>query len=173
MKLMTLSAAALVALTTFTLDASAEGRLGGWRQNWAGGVTGGSVHNWTGPNGGTATGVRGGWTNGDGDGVFGSRGCVSGAAGQGCRAGVTTFDNGTVNHQSGFVAQGANGGSATSRGGFTRNADGTSAGARATDIIGPNGGSYAGQTTWDSQTGVTHTATCMDAYGKTVPCPTR
>ncbi|MGF1623844.1 MAG: hypothetical protein ACFCVH_03085 [Alphaproteobacteria bacterium] len=159
MRLSMLSAAALLAVSTLTLEAHAEGRLSGWRQN--------------GPDGGWATGLRGGVSDGNGAGAFGSVGCAAGPAGRACRAGATTVDgNGTVNHRSGFVAQGANGGSASSQGGFVRNPDGTWAGGRSTDLTGANG-SYAGQTTWSSQTGVTHIATCLDPYGKTIPCPTR
>lgn len=166
---------AVLALSAASIDV-AEARGGGrfLRENAAGGVTAGAWHNRVGPNGGAAVGGRGIVTDGAGNGVLGSAGCAEGAAGAGCRAGKTTFDaEGNVTHRSGAAFEGANGGTATTEGGFTRNADGTYAGGRETNATGPAGNSYAASTSWSSESGRSRTVTCTDSSGAVVACPTR
>jgi hypothetical protein len=170
-----LATLAMVLASAFAVEnASAEGRLHGWRSNAAGGVTAGGVHNVTGPLGGQRAGARGIITDGQGNGAAGGVNCARGAAGQACRAGATTWNaDGSVNHQSGATVQGANGGSATTQGGFTRNADGAVSGGRNTTATGAQGNTYSGETTYNSADGVSHTATCTDPSGAVIACPTR
>ncbi|MEZ5668635.1 MAG: hypothetical protein R3F55_14575 [Alphaproteobacteria bacterium] len=173
MKVAAFTAALFVAMTATAFDAQADGRLSGWRQNGAGGISAGTIHNWTGPNGGQLFGGRGFATDGQGGGVFGSRGCATGNGGWACRAGGTAFDgNGNVTHGSGFAAQGPNGGWIASQGGFTRNAAGGWAGGRTTTLSGANG-SYVGSSSYSSDGGYVHTGTCYDVAGNVVACPRR
>ncbi len=170
-----LSAVATLAIAAFTIDvADAKGRARGARPNAAGGITAGGVHNTVGPNGAASFGARGLVTDGSGSGVAGSANCAAGAAGQACRAGSTAFaSDGSVVRKGGATVEGANGGSASTTSGFTRNADGAYSGGRATQATGAAGNTYSGQTTYDSATGVTRSATCADASGAAIACPTR
>ena len=86
------------------------------------------------------------------------------------RAGQTTRSaDGTISHQSGFAAQGAGGGSVQSSGGLTRSAAGVNQ-SRATTATAANGNTYSGSTSYDPQTGLSHTATCTDAAGNAIAC---
>lgn len=162
-----IAAVALLAVGAFSIpEASAQGRIRGARVNNAGGVTAGQAYNT-----GQRAGARGVITDGQGNGAAGSASCAAGAAGRACRAGVTTRTaDGAVNHQSGAVVEGANGGTAATQGGFTRNADGTYSGGRTTSASGDRG-SYNAETSYDSETGVTRTVTCTDPAGAAVACP--
>lgn len=174
MKSWFMAATAALALTAFSIDAASAERLRGARQNAAGGVTAGSVHNTQGPNGGRSIGRRGLITDGEGNGVARSANCASGGAGRACRAGYTTRTaDGAVNHQSGAAFEGANGGSGSTQGGFSRNADGTYSGDRSTSATGAQGNSYNADTTYDSETGVSRSVSCTDASGAAISCPTR
>lgn len=174
MKSWFMAAAATLALTAFSIDSADAGRLRGARQNAAGGVTAGAVHNTQGPNGGRSVGGRGVITDGQGNGAAGSANCASGAAGRACRAGYTTRSaDGAVTHQSGAAFEGANGGSGSTQGGFTRNADGTYSGGRTTSATGAQGNSYNADTAYDSETGVSRSVSCTDASGAAISCPTR
>lgn len=174
MKRFALAAAALLAAATLTVGAAdAQGRARGARQNAAGGITAGQVHNNVGPNGGQRVGGRGVVTDGQGNAAAGAANCAAGAAGRACRAGaVTRSADGTVTRQGGAAVEGANGGSASTQGGFVRNPDGTYSGGRTTEAAGANG-THSAQTDYNSETGVTRTVTCTDAGGAVVACPTR
>lgn len=173
-KALTLAGAAALLLSTITLDAAlADGHLRFARENRAGGVTAGKFGHHTGPNGGEIARGHGLATDGEGNAVGGSGACARGAQGEACRAGAFTRDaQGNVTRQGGAAFEGANGASGTTEGGFTKNADGTYSGARDTELSGANG-SYSGSTTYSSENGVSHSATCMDTAGNVVACPTR
>jgi hypothetical protein len=114
------------------------------------------------------------WTDGQGSGAAGSGRCAAGAQGRGCRTGATTWSaDGSVQHRSGAAVEGAQGGHASTSGGFTRSADGAVTGGRTTQATGSQGASYNAQTTYDSATGVSRTVTCTDASGAAIACPTR
>lgn len=164
---------AALALATLTID-TAEARGGRFvRENPAGGVTAGAAYDHTGPNGGRKAGARGVITDGEGNGAGASGSCAEGEKGRGCRGAVTTWSaDGTIDRKSGFEAEGANGGTASSDGTFHRNADGTYAGDRTTTATGENG-TYNANTTYDSANGVARTVTCTDAAGAVIACPTR
>ncbi len=61
---------------------------------------------------------------------------------------------------------------ASTSGSITRDADGNVNGSRGTSVTGKNGNSYNGSTTVQDGT-VTHTATCTNAAGETIACPSR
>jgi hypothetical protein len=191
--------ATLAALALGTLPATAAGvRFHGG--NGEGGEAAGAVHAFKGPNGGAYVGGHVAATDGQGNAGVASAEAVRGPnGGKAARAGKTTRQaDGTLTHQSGFKASGAKG-TAQSGGGFTRNPDGTASGARTTSAAGTAGGSYnstrsfdktstgttaerdttatnkagdtyTGETTYNSQTGVTHSATCTDPSGTVIPC---
>ncbi|MCJ2185030.1 hypothetical protein MTR62_20420, partial [Novosphingobium sp. 1949] len=61
-------------------------------------------------------------------------------------------------------------GSASSQGGFTRSADGTTSGSRTSNATNAaTGNSYSGQTTVQNGQ-VSHTGTCSNASGEAIPC---
>jgi hypothetical protein len=115
--------------------------------------------------------ARGCKPNESGGTTCGSAGAARGAAGgRGARASSTTTNpDGSATRTSRAGASGANG-SASTEGSATRNADGTASGSRSTQAQGAQG-SYAGETTYDSATGVTRTTTCTNAQGVQVACP--
>lgn len=149
-----------------------------------------------GPNGGEAARGRVTTASGQGQGSTKSGGEFRGPNGaEGSRQGSTQWDNGNVTHQGSEQVTGRNGGSIQSSGNFQKSADGQFSGSRSTTATGPNGGSYngsttyqngsathttdvttkngatyQGQTTYEKGQGVTHTGTCTNASGETVPC---
>jgi hypothetical protein len=64
---------------------------------------------------------------------------------------------------------GPNGGSASTSGGVTKDANGNVVGGRSTTATGQNGNSYDGSTTVSNGT-VTHTGTCTNAAGEVISC---
>jgi hypothetical protein len=91
-------------------------------------------------------------------------------SGKAIRAGTTVRKaDGTVTHNSGFKASGANGGSLASTRSLDQTASGTTA-ERDTTATGKAGNTYTGETTYDSATGLTHSGTCTDAGGNVIPC---
>ena len=105
---------------------------------------------------------------------------VSGSAfrtpggGSGARGATTYYGaDGTVQHQSGVKASGSRG-SVNSTGGYTRNADGTLSQNRNTGITNAaTGNSYQGSTSYDASNGLSHSATCYNAAGDVIACPSR
>jgi hypothetical protein len=92
--------------------------------------------------------------------------------GRAARGSTTTVNpDGSATRRSGFAAESAQGGVVTSQGSSTLNADGTYSGSRSTEATGAQGGTYQGSTTYNSETGVTRSATCTDPSGTVVPCP--
>ena len=94
--------------------------------------------------------------------------------GQFKRGSTTTYNpDGSVYHKGGLSGSNANG-SVNSSGSATKDASGYVSGSRNTNATNNvTGNSYNGSTTYNSNDGVTHTATCMDANGNVITCPTR
>jgi hypothetical protein len=188
----------MLALAAMPVDA-ASARF--HRTNAAGGATVGADHAVTGSNGGSYVGGHVAAGDGKGGAGVAQAGRVTGSNGaRFARAGKTTRQaDGSVTHNSGFNASGARG-MAESQGTFNRSADGTAASSRTTTVTGTAGGnasttrnfdrtasgttaerdtmatnsagsSYKGQTTYNSQTGVTHMSTCANASGQVAACP--
>jgi len=111
--------------------------------------------------------------NADGSVTAGSAGAIrTPMGGRAVRGSTTTVNpDGSATRRGGFAAQGAQGGAVTSQGSSTLNADGTYSGSRTTNATGPQGQTYQGTTTYDSQNGVTRTTTCTDVTGAVIPCP--
>lgn len=175
MKRFTIAVASLLTVATIAVQvAEAQQRVArGARTNGAGGVTAGQVHDRTGPNGGTLRGGRGVVSDGQGNAIAGSANCANGEAGRACRAGVTTRTaDGAVRRQSGIQAEGANGGTLDSTGGFTKDAEGNISQARTSNASGEQG-SVAVDKAYTTETGRARTVTCANTAGEIVACPTR
>lgn len=171
MKRFAFAMTSMLAMGAFAIDAAdAQVRRGGVRGD--NGAAAGQVHDREGPNGGRVVGGRGIVTDGQGNVAAGSANCARSQSAQGCRAGVTTRSaDGSVSHQSGLQASGANG-SIDSSGGFTRSADGTIDQGRSTTATGQNG-SVSVDGSYTSDTGRSRTVTCTDSSGAVITCPTR
>ncbi len=166
-----------IALTIATCStfALADGKARFHRENPAGGVTAGSMGAHTGPYGGRFGGGRMIVTDGQGNGAATSGSAFKTPSGAvGARAGATTRSaDGTIQHKSGFGINGAKG-SATSQGQTTVSADGTVNQSRNTSVHNAQtGNSYEGNTSYNSTDGVSHSATCYDAAGSVITCPSR
>ncbi len=90
------------------------------------------------------------------------------------RAGTTYHGaDGSVQHSGGLAASGRRG-SVTSSGGHTVGADGNVTQSRNTTLTNSaTGNAYQGSTSYDQTNGVTHSATCYDAAGSEIDCPSR
>lgn len=139
--------------------------------NQAGGVTGSAMRGVKGPNGGAAVGGRGVATDGQGNAAGGSGQAVKGPGGaMGARAGTWSRSaDGSMQHQSGGAVSGAQG-TASSSGSMSKGADGTVGGSRTTNAQANSGATYDGETTYDKDSGVTHSGTCTNAAGEVVAC---
>ena len=128
----------------------------------------------SGPNGAVLRG-RTATTDGQGNARVTSRGAAAGAhGGVATRQGSTTRSaDGSASHSGAVSAQGAQG-SLQSSGGGTRNADGTVAQARSTTATSAaTGNSVQAQSSYSKDTGLSRSATCYDASGTALACPTR
>ncbi|SFF98728.1 hypothetical protein SAMN05518801_10516 [Novosphingobium sp. CF614] len=120
---------------------------------------------------GIAARAHGTVTSEDGTTTHASGGVFAGAQGsRGFRASQTSVSpDGTLSHQGAAAASGARG-SFASEGGMTRSADGTWSGARTTSATNAlTGNSYSGSTT-AANGQVSHSGTCTNAAGETIPC---
>lgn len=171
MKRFAFAMTSLLAMGAFAIDAAdAQVRRGGVRGD--NGAAAGQVHDREGPNGGRVVGGRGIVTDGQGNAATRSANCARGQTAQGCRAGATTRSaDGSMSHQSGLHASGANG-ALDSSGGFTRSADGTIDQGRSTTATGQNG-AVTVDGAYTSDAGRSRTVTCTDASGAVIACPTR
>jgi hypothetical protein len=160
-----------IAVAAIGLSGVAEAREGRVKARGQNGVVAAGA----GPNGGAYARGRGAVQNDNGS-VTSASGAVARGpnGGRGARASTTTVNpDGSATHQGGFVAEGAQG-SVASSGSAARNADGTYSGARSTQATSATtGATYKGSTSYDSTTGVTRTATCTDAAGAAIVCPSR
>jgi hypothetical protein len=172
MKRFAFAMTSMLAMGAFAIDAAdAQVRRGGVRGD--NGAAAGQVHDREGPNGGRVVGGRGIVTDGQGNAAATSANCVSGQSVAGCRAGATTRSaDGSMSHQSGLQASGANGGTLDSSGGFTRSADGTIDQGRTTTASGQSG-TVTVDGAYTSDAGRSRTVTCTDASGAVIACPTR
>jgi|KBSMisStandDraft_5_1062788.scaffolds.fasta_scaffold470441_1 hypothetical protein len=150
-------------------QAEAAGRVvaGGIRARAGGGVVAGHVAGFRGPNGAAGIHGRRTVTDGQGDAHTASAGAWRGPDGGTVTShgSATRNADGSGNFSRSTSATGAQGGSynsstsgATGQG-ITHNAQAT----------GSNGNSYTGQTTV-TKDGVTHTGSCSNAAGATIPC---
>lgn len=163
-------ASTLLLLIPPTADAAGRIRKDGVVANADGGYTGGRVAAARGANGGEYLRGRAFQTDGAGNGTVASGGAYRGPNGaQGAWTGTTSrLADGTVTHQSAMAASGAKG-SVESSGGFTRTDEGVTQ-SRTTTAIGANGASYQGSTSYDKETGLTHSGSCTNAAGASVSC---
>jgi hypothetical protein len=194
-KLAIVTAAAALGLLATNVNAQtvAHGRFA--HRNANGGITAGHGTAVRGANGGYARRGRVTTTNGHGQGATASGGSFRTANGaEGSRHGSTQWNDGNVTHQGTEQASGPRG-SIQSSGSSQRNADGQFSGSRSTTATGANGGTYQGNTTFQNGSathttdatnkngdtyqgsttytkgqGVTHTGTCTNASGATIPC---
>lgn len=159
----TLTAAAVLAALALTTTADAKGSVRVRGSNGHAAAVAGS-RGVAGRAGGTVTAEDGTVTHASGGGFAGANGA------RGARASTTSVSpDGTVTHEGAASTSGARG-SASTQGGFTRNADGTSSGSRTTNATNAQtGNSYAGSTTVENGT-VSHTGTCTNASGEVIPC---
>lgn len=156
-------------------EASADSARRFTRPNAAGGTTAGAVTRHVGPNGGATTSRRVLRTDGEGNGMAtGGRAWQTPNGGTGARAGATTHSaDGSVQHKSGFATSGTRG-SANSQGSLQRDADGNVTQSRSTNATNATtGNSYQGNTSYDSTNGLSHSGSCFDAGGNSIPCPSR
>lgn len=173
MKRFTIAVATLIAAGLLASQAAEAQVARGHVRLPSGAAAGGQIHKRTGPDGGTLIGGRRAARDGHGNAVVGGANCATGAAGQACRAGRTTRTaDGTVTHRSGVDIDGANGRALTSTGDFTKSADGAITHDRTTSASGANG-SVTIDKSYATGTGRTRTATCANAAGEVVACPTR
>lgn len=155
-----------------SVSAQADGGRRFIRDNPAGGVSAGAVGHRSGENGRMAARrvVR---TDGEGNGVATSgRAWETTAGGRGARAGATTRSaDGAIEHESGISSSGPRG-SVTSQGSLSRDAEGSVTQSRSTSgTNAATGNSYQGSTSYSKETGLSHSGTCFDASGATMPCP--
>jgi hypothetical protein len=87
------------------------------------------------------------------------------------RAGTTSINpDGSASHRSGFAAAGTSG-SAESSGSASRDASGNVTQSRSTTATSAaTGNSVQSSTSYNSATGLTHSATCYSAAGAVIPC---
>jgi hypothetical protein len=171
----TLAAAVAAAFFTFgtvsNVDAVAKrGKVA----NADGGVTAGAAASRT-TSKGTRNSARAVKTDAAGNKVGGSASSTTLAnGGTAARAGKFQKNaDGSASRQGAMSASGAKG-SVSSSGGTTRNADGTVSGSRDTQATNNATGNSANvNSTYQSGQGVTRTATCTDAVGATIACPSR
>ena len=194
-KLAIVTAAAALGLLAINVNAQAVAHGAFARRNANGGITAGHGTAVRGANGGVAARGRITTTNGRGQGATASGGAFRAANGaQGFRRGSTTWNNGNVAHQGSLRASGPNG-SIQSSGSSQRSANWQFSGSRSTTATGANGGTYQGstsfqngsathttdatnkngdtyqgETTYTKGQGVTHTGSCTNASGATIPC---
>lgn len=157
-----------------TADALADRMTRFERENPAGGTTAGINRHISGENGGL-TQRRVIRSDGEGNGRVSSGGTFHGPNGAvGGRAGTTTFSSdGSAQHQSGMAVSGSQG-SVKSTGSATVDANGNVTQSRDTSVTNATtGNSYQGSTSYNSSTGVTHSATCYDGSGNVIACPSR
>jgi hypothetical protein len=97
-----------------------------------------------------------------------------GNGGSAARAGKTTIAaDGSATHQSGVVAQSAKG-SVESSGGATRDAAGNVTQARSSTVTSATTGNTMNtSSSYSKDTGVTRSASCYNASGVSIACPTR
>ncbi len=143
--------------------------------NAEGGKTATTVAGHEGPEGGVAGRAR--VTRSDGQGNVTTTGgsAFRGPNGaKGARAGTTTVNaDGSASHTSGFAASGSKG-SVASKGSATRDAAGDVDQTRTTTATSATtGNSVKATESYNSETGVTRSATCYNASGATIACPTR
>lgn len=177
MKKMLTIAVVAMAMAAFLTPELVYGRgaigAGFTRENAEGGVTRGKMRAVKGPNGAAARG-RTVTTDGKGNGSVASGGAFRTKGAAGARTGKTTFDNGSVHHESGAAAAGQKG-SITTKGSFNKDSQGNASGERSTSVH-TDKGSYEGETTVEKSNGSTeasHTGKCYDASGAETPCPKR
>ncbi len=128
----------------------------------------------SGPNGAVLRG-RNATADGQGNASVSSRGAAVGAqGGVAVRQGSTTRSaDGSASHSGTVSAQNAHG-SLHSSGGATRNADGTVTQARSTTATSAaTGNSVQAQSSYSKDSGLSRSATCYDASGTAMACPTR
>lgn len=163
----------LVALTLSTQAMAFGERL--HHQNAAGGVTGVAGHAFKGANGGTFANGHRVVTDGAGDvsGVSGAAGTTANG-GQFKRAGqFNRSADGSLSRQGSVEASGQQG-SVSSSGSVTKNADGSTAANRNTQTTNAATGVTKDSTTsYSTEQGLSHSATCVDATGASVACPSR
>lgn len=156
-------AASVLAVCMMSAGAAEAQVIRGARENVSGGVTAGGAHDVRGVWGGRAVGEGGVVTNGDGDGagIGGSRGCASNAIGaSGCRRGTTTWDvDGSINHESDAVFEGAFGGYGSGSTSFTRDDDGDISSNRSGEYN-FNDRTYSFESTYESGEGVDRSVSC-------------
>ncbi|MFT3847413.1 MAG: hypothetical protein QM739_01675 [Propionivibrio sp.] len=174
-RMKTLRAVLAVTSTLFllippTVEAASRIRKSGVVANVDGGYTGGRFVAAHGANGGEYVRGHALRTDGAGNGTITGGSAFRGPNGaRGARAGTTTrLADGGVAHQSAMAASGVKG-SVESKGGFTRTDEGVTQ-SRTTTATGAGGASYQGSTSYDKDTGLTHSASCANAAGDGVPC---
>jgi len=114
-------------------------------------------------------------TDGQGNATVVSGAAVKGANGAtAVRAGKTTVAaDGSAQHQSGLSAQSAKG-SVQSSGSASRDAAGNVTQARSSTITSAaTGDTMKTNSSYSKDTGLTHSASCFDAGGASIACPTR
>jgi hypothetical protein len=165
--------AGLIMAASLSTNAFAFGER--WQhKNAEGGHTAGAVHAYQGENGGEF--AKGHRIKSDGQGnVTRSSGAAGSTAngGQYKRTSQSTHSaDGSATHQGSISASGSKG-SVSSSGSATKNADGSVNQSRTTEITNAQTGvTRDSSTSYTSGQGVSHTATCTDASGASVPCPT-
>lgn len=158
-----------------SFQASADRAVRFERGNPMGGNTAGVMRHQTGPNGGSFSQRRVVRTDDAGNARVVSGGAFQTPNGaSGARAGTTLYgSDGSVQHQSGMTANGTRG-SVTSSGGYSLDANGNATQSRNTTATNAaTGNSYQGSTSYSSETGFSHSGTCIDAAGNDIPCPSR
>lgn len=157
--------------TTFSAEAASRRVVHG---NADGGVTASAV---TARQGASGVAVRGRAvrTDGQGNATAVSGGAVKGVnGGSAARAGKTTVAvDGSATHQSGVTAQSAKG-SLESSGSATRDAAGNVTQARSSTVTSATTGNTLNtSSSYSKDTGVTRSASCYNAAGASIACPTR
>ncbi|MBS0318965.1 MAG: hypothetical protein JSR18_00360 [Proteobacteria bacterium] len=143
--------------------------------NAEGGKTATTVVGREGPDGGAYGRARVTKTDGQGDVTTAGGSAFRGPNGaKGARAGKTTVNaDGSATHASGFAASGSKG-TVASQGSATRDASGNIDQSRTTTATSATtGNSVKATESYNSETGVTRSATCYNASGATIACPTR
>ena len=169
----TLIVASLLAATLAT-DAFAVGGRARY-QNAAGGVTSSAGHAYRGANGGGFARGRRIQTDGAGNvsGVSGAAGITANGGYYHRKGSFSRSADGSATRQGNMAASGQRG-SVDSSGSATRNPDGSVNGNRSTQVTNAQTGVTKDiNSNYTSGQGVTRTATCVDAMGVSVACPTR
>jgi hypothetical protein len=159
------------ALSTLPMMAGTRVAARGAVPNSKGGVNGGMAAAGTGAKGSYARG-RAYQTDGTGNAKGGSAGGFKGANGsQGAyKSTWSKSANGTATYQGQAGASGARGSAQTSVN-ASRSASGqTTATTQTSATSKTTGNSYNGSTTYQKGQGATHTGTCTNASGSTIPC---